>query len=261
MIRLKTKAEIEGMRRAGAILARVLTHLAGMVRPGVTTRQMDQEADRLIREAGAVATFRGQKGLVDHAPPYPAATCISIDEQVIHGIPSDRAIREGEVVSVDCGVTWDGLIADSAITVIAGRAPAPVERLVEVTRKSLWSAIRIARAGRHLHDLSHMVQTVAESEGFGVVREFCGHGVGVDLHEDPPVPNCGTPGSGPLLRAGMTLAIEPMITLGSPRIRVLKDGWTVVTSDRKPAAHFEHTILITDGEPEVLTLREGESPA
>ncbi len=257
MITLKSRKEIEQMRRAGAILARVLQHLCSMVRPGVTTREMDEEADRIIREAGAIATFRGQPGLTDRAPPYPAATCISINEQVIHGIPSSRRIREGDLVSIDCGVTLDGMIADSAVSVIAGRGSPEVEALVEVTRRALMAGIEAARAGRHLHDVSAAVQATVQAAGYGVVREFCGHGVGRSLHEDPPVPNYGNPGSGPILRPGMTLAIEPMVTLGSPRIRVLDDGWTVVTVDGSPAAHFEHTLAITDsGPPDILTLWE-----
>lgn len=258
MITLKTEAELVRMRRAGAILARVLNRLSSMVRPGITTREMDEEADRIIREEGAIATFRGQRGLVEKAPPYPAATCISINEQVIHGIPSDRVIRDGDVVSIDCGVTWDGMIADSAVTVIAGRASPKAERLLATARRALWAAIRVASAGRHLHDVSAAVQTTVQAAGYGVVREFCGHGVGRDLHEDPPVPNFGNPGTGPILRPGMTLAIEPMVTLGQPKVRVLDDGWTVVTADGKPAAHFEHTIVVREGPPEVLTLREGE---
>ncbi len=259
MITLKSPAEIERMRRAGAILARVLERLCAMVRPGVTTREMDEEADRIIRDAGATATFRGQPGLHDRAPPYPAATCISINEQVIHGIPSDRVIRDGDVVSIDCGVTWDGMIADSAVTVIAGKASPEGERLVATTQKALLAAIRVARAGRHLHDVSAAVQATVQAAGYGVVREFCGHGVGRNLHEDPPVPNVGNAGSGPVLRPGMTLAIEPMVTLGNPRIRVLDDGWTVVTADGRPAAHFEHTVAVTDGgPPDILTLRDGE---
>ncbi len=258
MIVLKTEREIGVMREAGRILARVLSHLESLVAPGVTTAELEAEADRLIREADCVATFRGQHGLVPHAPLYPAATCISVNEEVIHGIPSARRIREGDLVSIDCGVTWRGYIADSAITVIAGHASADAVRLVETTRRALAAAIKVARAGARLHDVSFAVQAQAMAEGFGVVREFCGHGVGRDLHEDPPVPNHGTPGTGPVLRPGMTIAIEPMITLGGPRVKVLKDGWTVVTADGKPAAHVEHTIAVTEGAPEVLTLREGE---
>jgi methionyl aminopeptidase len=253
MIVLKTEPEIARMREAGKILAALLTELAGMVQPGITTRDLEEVADRRIREAGAVATFKGQPGMVAYAPPYPAATCISVNEQVIHGIPSDRVLKDGDLVSIDCGVTLRGWIADAAISVIAGHARADVVRLLDTTRRSLMAAIEVATVGRRLGDVSFAVQQQAMAEGFGVVRDFCGHGVGKTLHEDPPIPNYGTPATGPVLRSGMTLAIEPMITLGSPQVKVKRDGWTVVTSDGKPAAHFEHTILVTDGAAEILT--------
>jgi methionyl aminopeptidase len=259
MIVLKTAREIDLMRHAGRILANVLSRLSRRIAPGVTTRALEEEADTLIREAGCTATFRGQGGLVPNARPYPAATCISINEQVIHGIPSDRVLREGDVVSIDCGVTWKGYIADSAVTGIAGQGTVATQRLVHTTRAALEIAILLCRAGNRLHDVSAAVQAHASAAGFGVVRDFCGHGVGRSLHEDPPVPNYGTAGTGPVLRPGMTLAIEPMVTMGSPRIRVLKDGWTVVTGDGKPSAHWEHTVHVTDGDPDVLTRREGES--
>ena len=256
MIVLKSKAEIALMRHAGRVLARVLRRMAEMGSPGVTTQEMDREADRIIREAGCEATFKGQPGMVDNAPPYPAATCISLNEQIIHGIPSDRVLEPGDLVSVDCGVTYKGMIADAAVSFIVGgadKADREIVELMEVTRQSLDDAIRAARPGRHLHDISFAVQARISTTDFGIVREFCGHGVGRDLHEDPPIPNYGTPGTGPTLRPGMTLAIEPMVTLGSPRIEVLDDGWTVVTRDRGHAAHFEHTIVITDGGAEILT--------
>lgn len=259
MIQLKNEHEQAVMREAGQILAGVLSAIQKMVVPGVTTAEIEAEADRRIREVGAIATFRGQPGMVDHAPPYPAATCISINEQVIHGIPSSRKVREGDIVSIDCGVTWRGYIADSAISVIAGRAHPDVERLVKTTRQALLAAIAVARPGKHLHDLSFAIQSWAIAEGFGIVREFCGHGVGRSLHEDPPIPNYGTPGTGPVLRPGMTLAVEPMLNLGVPKVKVLKDGWTVVTADGKPSAHWEHTLLITEGPAEVLTRRPDET--
>lgn len=253
MIVLKTDAEIAKMREAGRILAGLLTELAALAKPGVTTRQMEEVADLRIREAGCVATFRGQPGMVAHAPPYPAATCISVNEQVIHGIPSDRVLQDGDLVSVDCGVTWRGWIADAAVSVVVGQGTPEVRRLVDTTRRSLEEAVRKVRAGNHLGDVSFAVQQWAMAEGFGVVREFCGHGVGKNLHEDPPIPNYGTPGSGPVLRPGMTLAIEPMITMGTHQVTVKRDGWTVVTKDGKQAAHFEHTVRVTDGDPEILT--------
>jgi len=253
MIVLKTESEVARMREAGKILAGVLSELARLVRPGITTADIEEVADRRILEAGATATFKGQPGMVSYAPPYPAATCISINEQVIHGIPSDRVLKDGDLVSIDCGVTWKGWIADAAISVVAGAASPDVQRLLDTTRRGLMAAIEVARPGRKLGDVSFAVQQHAMAEGFGVVREFCGHGVGRTLHEDPPIPNYGTPGTGPGLRAGMTLAIEPMITLGSHQVKVKRDGWTVVTNDGKPAAHFEHTILVTDGPAEILT--------
>jgi methionyl aminopeptidase len=259
VILLKSEPELDKMRQAGRILASVLTRMQSMIAPGVATRELEDEADRMIREAGAIPTFRGQPGMVAHAVPYPAATCISLNEQVIHGIPSDRRIKDGDIVSVDCGVTWEGYIADSAVTVMAGTVSPDVKRLVETTRRSLLAAIDCIRPGRHLGDVSFAVQAEAMAEGFGVVREFCGHGVGRSLHEDPPIPNYGNPRSGPVLRTGMTLAVEPMLTLGSPKVKVKRDGWTVVTSDGKPSAHWEHTILVTDGDPEVLTRRDDET--
>jgi len=258
MIVLKTAPQIDKMRVAGKILASVLDRLTEMIAPGITTACLDAEADRMIREAGGEATFRGQPGLTSDAPPYPAATCISINEQVIHGIPSARVIREGDLVSIDCGVTWHGFIADSAVTVAAGRAADRARELMETTRESLEIAISLAVPGSRLHDLSAAIHRHATLAGFGIVRDYCGHGVGAHLHEDPPIPNYGNPGTGPMLRPGMTLAVEPMVTLGNPRIRVLGDGWTVITADHKPAAHFEHTLLVTDGPAEVLTRRESE---
>lgn len=258
MIVLKNKQEQAIMREAGQILAKVLATLEKMVLPGVTTLELEEKADKMITEAGAVASFRGQPGMTVNAPPFPAATCISVNEQVIHGIPSNRVIKEGDIVSIDCGVTWRGFIADSAISVVAGKADPDVDRLVLVTRKSLLAAIKTALPGRHLHDLSFAIQSWAVNEGLGIVKDFCGHGVGRSLHEDPPIPNYGKPGTGPLLRPGMTLAVEPMFNLGTGKVKMLKDGWTVVTADGKPSAHWEHTLLITDGPAEVLTWRPGE---
>lgn len=256
MITLKTKAEIAKMREAGRILARILERLAEMVEPGITTAELEMEARRMMKEARVEPAFLGQPGLVADAKPYPAVLCVSVNEEVIHGIPSKRVIKEGDLVSMDCGVIYDGLIADAAVSVIAGEGQGMVQRLLECTKQALYDAIKQARAGSYLHDISYAIQKRAESEGFGVVREFCGHGVGRSLHEDPPVPNHGKPGTGPILRAGMTLAIEPMITMGSPKVEILLDKWTVVTADRLPAAHFEHTIAITDNEPLVLTSGE-----
>jgi len=192
--------------------------------------------------------------MVRGARPFPAATCISINEEIIHGIPSkQRVIKDGDIVSVDCGVTYKGYVADSAFSRIAGSGSPDLVRLLETTKRSLYAGIEKARPGGRLGDISFAVESWAVAEGLGIVRDFCGHGVGRSLHEDPGIPNYGKPGTGPLLRQGMTLAIEPMFMLGKEKVKVLVDGWTVVTSDRSPAAHWEHTILITDNGPEILT--------
>lgn len=254
MILIKSDHEIALMRDAGKILAEVLMGMNERIVPGVTTQELDDWADSRIAAAGCVATFRGQPGMVRGARPFPAATCISINEEIIHGIPSkQRVIKEGDIVSVDCGVTYKGYVADSAFSRIAGNGSPDLVRLLETTKRSLYAGIEKARPGGRLGDISFAVESWAVAEGLGIVRDFCGHGVGRSLHEDPGIPNYGKPGTGPLLRQGMTLAIEPMFMLGKEKVKVLVDGWTVVTSDRSPAAHWEHTILITDNGPEILT--------
>ena len=254
MILIKSDHEIALMRDAGKILAEVLMGMNERIVPGVTTQELDDWADSRIAAAGCVATFRGQPGMVRGARPFPAATCISINEEIIHGIPSkQRVIKDGDIVSVDCGVTYKGYVADSAVSRIAGNGSPDLVRLLETTKRSLYAGIEKARPGGRLGDISFAVESWAVAEGLGIVRDFCGHGVGRSLHEDPGIPNYGKPGTGPLLRQGMTLAIEPMFMLGKEKVKVLVDGWTVVTSDRSPAAHWEHTILITDNGPEILT--------
>lgn len=254
MILIKSDHEIALMRDAGRILADVLMGMNERIVPGITTQELDDWADRQIVAAGCDATFRGQPGMVRGARPFPAATCISINEEIIHGIPSNqRVIKDGDIVSVDCGVTYKGYVADSAFSKIAGQGKPDVVRLLETTKRSLYAGIEKARPGGRLGDISFAVESWAVAEGLGIVRDFCGHGVGRSLHEDPGIPNYGKPGTGPLLRQGMTLAIEPMFMLGKEKVKVLVDGWTVVTSDRSPAAHWEHTILITDNGPEILT--------
>jgi len=254
VILIKSDHEIALMRDAGKILAEVLMGMNERIVPGVTTQELDDWADSRIAAAGCVATFRGQPGMVRGARPFPAATCISINEEIIHGIPSkQRVIKDGDIVSVDCGVTYKGYVADSAFSRIAGNGSPDLVRLLETTKRSLYAGIEKARPGGRLGDISFAVESWAVAEGLGIVRDFCGHGVGRSLHEDPGIPNYGKPGTGPLLRQGMTLAIEPMFMLGKEKVKVLVDGWTVVTSDRSPAAHWEHTILITDNGPEILT--------
>jgi len=254
VILIKSENEIKLMREAGRILADVLQGMFERIVPGVTTGELDRWADERIAAAGCEPVFRGQPGMSRGARPYPAVACISVNEEIIHGIPSSRrVVAEGDIVSVDCGLSWKGFVSDSAFSRIAGKSTPDLDRLNDTTRRALYAGIEKARPGNRLHDISFAVESWAVAEGLGIVREFCGHGVGRSLHEDPGIPNYGTPGTGPILRQGMTLAIEPMFMLGKERVKILADGWTVITADRSPAAHWEHTILITDGEPEILT--------
>jgi methionyl aminopeptidase len=249
MVTLKSAREIAVMTRAGDILARTLARLRALVRPGITTEDLDAEAEAFIRShKGARPSFKGLYG-------FPKTLCVSIDEEIVHGIPSPkRVLKEGSIISIDCGVFLEGLHADSATTVAVGAIAPEVQRLLDVTERSLEAGIAAAVLGNHVGDIGHAVQTVAEAAGFGVVRELVGHGIGSRFHEDPQVPNFGSPKRGPRLQAGMTLAIEPMITQGSPETRTLDDKWTVVTADGSLAAHFEHTVAVTPEGPKVLTL-------
>ena len=248
MITLKSVREIEIMARAGRIVAGTLTLMREIVRPGMTTEDLDSAAEEYIRgHTGAVPSFKGLYG-------FPKTLCISIDEEIVHGIPSPRRVlAEGSIVSVDVGVQLEGLHADSATTIPVGEVPPEAERLMAVTRDSLTAAIGQARVGNHVGDIGHAVQKVAEGAGFGVVRELVGHGIGSRFHEEPQVPNYGSPRRGPRLLEGMTIAIEPMITVGSPVTRTLGDKWTVVTADGSLSAHFEHTVAITANGPRILT--------
>ena len=246
MIELKTASEIEQMRRAGRVVAGLLEHLAQLARPGVKTGALDEAAQAYLARANARSPFLGYRG-------FPASICVSVNEEVVHGIPGERKIREGDLVSIDAGAEIAGLFADAALTVSIGAVSPQARRLAETTRAALAKGIAEAVPGRRLSDISHAVQQAIEREGFGVVREFVGHGIGRALHEDPPVPNFGPPGMGPRLKAGMVLAIEPMVTLGGYEVQILDDGWTAVTKDRSLAAHFEHTVAITERGPEILT--------
>ena len=249
MITLKSPREIDAMARAGAIVAGTLARMRDLVRPGVTTLELDEEAEAFIRShAGARPSFKGLYG-------FPRTLCISVDEEIVHGIPSrKRVLEEGSIVSVDCGVHLEGLHADSATTIPVGQVSETAERLMRVTQEALAAGVAAARVGNHVGDIGHAVQTVAEGAGFGVVRELVGHGIGARFHEEPQVPNHGQPRRGPALREGMTIAIEPMITEGSPDTRTLADKWTVVTADGKLSAHFEHTVAVTKDGPRVLTV-------
>ena len=248
MITIKSPRELESMARAGRIVGATLAMLRDMVRPGLTTEDLDAAAEEFIRShPGAVPSFKGLYG-------FPKTLCISIDEEIVHGIPSrKRVLEEGNIVSVDCGVYLEGMHADSATTIPVGKVSAAADRLMRVTAESLAAGIAAARRGNHIGDIGHAVQTVAEAAGYGVVRELVGHGIGARFHEEPQVPNYGSPRRGPQLRTGMTIAIEPMITEGNPTTRTLGDKWTVVTADGKLSAHFEHTVAITDDGPRILT--------
>ena len=248
-ITIKSQREIEIMRQAGRITAAARSLAREMVTPGITTAQIDREVRHFIEKSGAVPTFLGYGG-------YPASVCLSVNEEVIHGIPGKRVLKEGDIVSVDVGATYKGFVGDCAGTFVAGEASPEAKRLIEVTRQSFFEGIKFARAGNRVGDISHAVQEYVEKNGFGIVRDYVGHGVGSVMHEPPEVPNFGAAGRGPRLVKGMTIAVEPMVTQGTWEVRVLKDGWTVVTKDGKLAAHYENTIAITDGEPEILTFAE-----
>jgi methionyl aminopeptidase len=239
------------MRVAGRMVAKVRDEVASKIAPGVTTKELDDYARDLIREMGAVGSFFGYHG-------YPAYLCVSINDEVVHGIPGKRIIQNGDIVSVDQGVTYDGFVGDTAITVMVGDVDERTAELVRVTEASLYAGIAKAVEGNRLSDISHAVQVTAEAAGFGVVRKFVGHGIGRDMHEDPQIPNFGPAGRGPMLREGMVLAIEPMINLGGFGVKVLHDGWTAVTKDGKPSAHWEHTVAVGKDKPEILTLSGDE---
>lgn len=248
MIELKSTREIELMREAGRVVAGMLDHLTTCVRPGVKTKDLDQEALAYLRAHAAKPAFLGYRG-------FPATICVSINEEVVHGIPGERAVASGDLVSLDVGAIVSGFYADAAATVVAGTASSKAQQLTRTTQRALEAGIAQAVAGHRLSDISHAVQQVIEREGFGVVRDFVGHGIGRALHEDPPIPNFGPPNIGPRLQVGMVLAIEPMVTMGRYDVEVLADGWTAVTKDRSLAAHFEHTVAITEHGPDVLTKR------
>lgn len=249
MIIRKSKTEIEKMKASGQIVARVLRRLSAMVEPGITTHDLDHEAERMIRDAGAYPTFKGYNG-------YTASICASINDEVVHGIPSKRKLREGDIIGIDCGATYQGYVGDSAVTVPVGNVSEQVKRLMETTRQSLYKAIEKCQVGNRLGDVCNAVQAYVEPLGYSVVRNYCGHGIGRAMHEEPQVPNYGRAGTGPVLREGWVIAIEPMINLGRHDVKVLSDGWTVITMDGQPSAHFEHTVAITQEGPQILTLLE-----
>jgi methionyl aminopeptidase len=247
VIILKSPEELEKMRRAGRIVASTRRRVLAAVRPGITTGELDAIAEARIRSNDAVPSFKGYRG-------FPRSICASVNEELVHGIPGDRALRAGDLLSLDFGAIWEGYHGDSAVTVFVGEpASDEAEKLVRVTEEALEAGISQVREGARLSDIGNAVQHVVEGAGFGVVREYVGHGIGQSLHEDPPIPNYGPPGRGPELRPGMALAIEPMVTMGGWETRVLDDDWTVVTEDGSLCAHFEHTVAITDHGTEILT--------
>ena len=249
MISIKNDHEIEKMRRACRITAQARELAGSMVRPGVTTKEIDKAVHDFIVSKGAKPTFLGYGG-------FPSSVCISVNEVVIHGIPDSRVLKEGDIVSVDVGAMIDGFTGDCAGTYACGQISETAQKLIDVTKQSFFEGMRFARPGNRVSDISHAVQTYVESNGFSVVRAFVGHGVGANLHEEPEIPNFGRPGRGPRLVRGMTIAVEPMVTEGTYEVRVLKDHWTTVTCDGKLSAHYENSVLITDGEPEILTVTE-----
>lgn len=250
MIVVKTEREIDFMRHAGKILAGAFEVAAPLMKPGVVAREIDQAVDDFIRGRGAIPSFKNYPNA--SGVPFPASVCLSIEEEVVHGIPGDQVLQAGTIIGLDIGVKYRGFHADSARTFAIGEVDADRQRLISVTARALELALEQTRAGNRLSEIGHAVQTYAEAEGCSVVRDLVGHGVGRELHEDPQIPNYGPPGRGPVLRTGMTLAIEPMINLGSWEVDMIGE-WQIVTRDRKPSAHFEHTVAVRDGEPEILT--------
>ena len=250
MIAIKSERELALMRQACKITAAARALAGEMVRPGVTTKQIDKAVYDYIVSQGARPSFLNYNG-------FPASTCISVNSTIIHGIPGGYTLKEGDIVSVDVGAYYRGFHGDCAATFPCGAISSDAQRLIDVTKQSFFEGIRFATRGHRVSDISHAIQTYVESNGYSVVRAFVGHGVGAQLHEEPEVPNYGTAGHGPRLLPGMTLAIEPMVNVGTADVRILRDGWTTVTADGKLSAHYENTVLITDGEPEILTVTEG----
>jgi len=247
---IKSKAELALMREAGRVNALALAAVREMIAPGVVTADLDAVAEEIIRKHGGIPVFKGYPG----AYPYPASLCISINEELVHGFPSKRRLKEGDIVSVDCGTLLEGFVGDAAFTVGVGEIFAEARRLIEVTEQALYEGIRWMRPGNRTGDVSAAIQRFVESHGYHVTREYTGHGVGRQMHEGPQVPNYGIPGRGIVLRPGMTIALEPMVLVGTPRTRVLPDQWTVVSADGSLTAHYEHSVAVTEGDPIILTL-------
>lgn len=248
MIIIKSPSEIDIMRESGKVTAKILKELETFIKPGITTKDVDDFVEGIIRGEGMIPSFKGYNG-------FPAASCVSVNEEIVHGIPSkSRFLKEGDIVSVDVGTTFKGYVSDAARTYPVGKVDEKVSELIRVTEESFFEGLKYCREGMRLGDISNAIQTHVEKAGFSVIREFVGHGVGRDMHEEPQIPNYGLKGRGPRLLSGMVFAIEPMVALGRYEIRALLDNWTAVTRDGSPAAHYENTVVITEGEPELLTL-------
>ncbi|MCX8159394.1 MAG: type I methionyl aminopeptidase [Candidatus Saccharicenans sp.] len=247
MIIYKSEAEIEMMRKSSQIVARILSELREMIRPGLETRELDSYAEDRARQLGAVPAFKGYRG-------YPASLCVSVNEEIVHGIPSSRRLQEGDIVSLDFGVIYEGFYGDAALTVPVGQVSNLARKLIEVAERAFYRGLEELKIGNRLSDVSAAIQQEVEGAGFSVIRAFVGHGIGRNLHEEPQLPNFGLPGHGPRLKKGLTLAIEPMIAAGHWEVEVLNDGWTAVTRDRSLSAHYEHTVALTDRGVEILSL-------
>jgi methionyl aminopeptidase len=254
MIIGKSKRELDKMRASGRLVGQVLAHLRTLVEPGITTMDVDRAAEKMIRDAGALPTFKGYNG-------FPYSICASVNEQIVHGFPSNYKLKDGDIFSIDVGVTLEGFVGDTATTVPVGKVSEDRLKLIRVTQECLDRAIEQCRPGKHLGDIGWAVQEHAEANGYSVVRDYVGHGIGRRMHEDPQIPNYGRPGLGPKIKSGYVFAVEPMVNLGTHHTKVLADNWTVITVDGQPSAHVEHTIAITDDGPEVLTLVREASAA
>lgn len=251
MITIYAADEIEKARKSCQLIAKMLNEVEKLVKPGVTTEEIDKSAEDFIRANGAIPAFKGYGGVRN---PFPATLCISVNEEVVHGIPGKRVLLDGDIIGIDCGCVLDGFYSDHAKTFIVGESALSDKTLVETTKTALEIGITKAVAGNKVNDIGQVIQEYVESKGYSVVRDLCGHGIGKHLHEDPPVPNYGRAGTGAELKEGMILAIEPMVNMGTWRVKTLRDGWTIVTADKKRSAHFEHTVLIKNGKSEILTI-------
>ena len=246
MIIIHSEEELSSIRVSSRILSEVFAGLVKIISPGISTMRLDAEAEEMIRERGGEPAFKGYRG-------FPASLCASVNEEVVHGIPGPRVLEEGDIISLDVGVKHDGYFSDAAVTLGVGKISSGLQKLLRVTREALFEGIEKVRAGNRLSDISHAVQSRVERDGYSIVRDFVGHGIGSSLHEEPQIPNFGEPCRGPRLKPGMVLAIEPMVNMGTYNVCIKKDRWTAVTSDGQPSAHFEHTVAVTDADPEILT--------